>query len=556
MRCLAVLSARLPGTLSAGRLLATIALAGLFTGCGMGGPVEGSNEKSAPTTAGHAVTAFGIATESLPSGRPGVAYPTTAFAAVNATGPVTWTLASGTLPGGLTFSSAGVLGGTPATSSFTTLTFRATSGMQSASRTYGLSVGVFGVVATSGLTEGRAWSRVPVTLTCAGATGSVRFEVVSTDSAGAYVTTSTAGTAVWMPGDLGGPTHDDRLRAVDSTSGATAEVRFGVVADPTAGYAAAFGASDVWYVDPHVKAGTHAYATDLHAVLATSGLRQAESTSLDGDGCDRLAETCVRVALLRHLNLMYARNAEGTQGTGLPITFTFREPAGYVHAAPGSWLAGRSDGYSVMALAYGSRINVVGTAFADASDNGQHENDSPSPGGGELGVFPNQLVGMFNLAYNNYELVDRPISADDVPALEAVLYGFAVPAGRPAAIAMAIEGLGRSIASVAAHEIGHSLGLAHTAPSEPGSIMNSMGVIAPSATYRFTDADMARLRARLPGAGRWGGAGKLGPAAPVAATGGMPAGGIQVCGEGETCNLTLAPSTCSCCAHRRAHAPK
>ena len=34
--------------------------------------------------------------------------------------------------------------------------------------------------------------------------------------------------------------------------------------------------------------------------------------------------------------------------------------------------------------------------------------------------------------------------------------------------------------------------------------MNATGVISPSAAYRFTDADLARLRARLPGVGRWG----------------------------------------------------
>ena len=123
----------------------------------------------------------------------------------------------------------------------------------------------------------------------------------------------------------------------------------------------------------------------------------------------------MRVALLKHLNLMYARNADGTQGGGLPISFCYHEPVGYVRAAPGSWLSGRSDRFSVMALAHGTRQNVVGTAFADGTDNGMHENDSPSPGGGELGVFANQFVAMFNLTYNNYELTERPISAEDVP---------------------------------------------------------------------------------------------------------------------------------------------
>jgi hypothetical protein len=525
-----------------------LACSGFLAGCGMGGAEHDAAAKTGSSAENPAATAFTITTTSLPAGQPGVAYPTTTLATANAPGAVTWEVAEGTVPAGLSLDAAGVLSGTPEGSCFCGLTVRATSGVRTAERTFALSVGMFGVVASTGLVEGRAWTGVPVTLTCAGAIGSVRFEVVRTDSAGAYAATNpSAGTAVWMPGDVGGATHADQLRAVDTVSGAVAVLAFSVVVDPTAGFAPEFGASDVWYVDPAVKIGTHAYATDFHAVLVATGLRQASSTTVDGDACDRLAEACVRAAMLRHVNLMYARNADGTRGSGLPVSFCWREPAGYVRASPGSWLSGRSDRYSVMAIAHGTRQNVVGTAFEDGADNGMHENDSPSAGGGELGVFPNQLVTMFNLTYNNHELVDRPVTAADVDALEAILYGFGTAAGRPAAIAVAIDGLGRSIASVVAHEVGHSLGLSHTSPSEPGSIMNSMGVIAPSAVYRFTDADMARLRARLPGTGRWSTSAKVGT--PTAAEAAMPAGGIRVCGEGEKCNLRLAPCGCAGCAH-------
>jgi hypothetical protein len=546
------LPARSSGPRSASRLLGVALLAGLFAGCGMGGAEDEAATKATP--AGNAAAnAFAITTAALPVGQPGVSYPITILTTANAPGAVTWTVGTGTLPAGLDLSASGVLSGVPATAGFSAVTVRATSGTQSAARTFGLSIGVFGVVASDGLIEGRAWTGVPVTLSASGATGDVRFEVVQNESTGAYTSSNGAtGSAVWMPGDLGGASRSDRLRAVDTVSGATATIEFAVMADPTAGYAAGFGSTDVWYVDPTVKVGTHAYATDLQAVLVTAGLRQTGSTTVAGDACDRLAETCVRVALLKHLNLFYARNADGTQGTGLPISFCYREPAGYVRATAGSWLSGRSDRYSVMALAHGSRQNVVGTAFADGNDNGMHENDSPSAGAGELGVFANQFVAMFNLTYNNHELVERPISAQDVPALEALLYGLGPTGGRYAAIATAVDGLGRSIAAVAAHEIGHSLGLAHTSPTEPGSIMNAMGVVAPTAVYRFTDADMARLRARLPGAGRYGAAtSKPGTGPIVASESGMPAGGIQVCGEGEKCNLRLAPPPCPCCAHRR-----
>ena len=106
---------------------------------------------------------------------------------------------------------------------------------------------------------------------------------------------------------------------------------------------------------------------------------------------------------------------------------------------PGTWLSGRSDRFSVMALRPGTRPNVVGTAFLDGESDAAHENDSP-PGAGELGVFPNQFVSLFNMTYNNWELTEHPITAADVPTLEAVLYGLAGAGRPPAAIRMAIDG--------------------------------------------------------------------------------------------------------------------
>jgi hypothetical protein len=515
----------------------------------MGGEDKGSTSKTGVVGGSAPVQGLTITTASLPAGQPGSTYPTTALATVNAAGSVTWGLAAGVLPPGIALSTAGVLSGTPVTPGFFSLTFRASSGTQSANRTLGLSVGVFGMVATSGLLEGKAWTGVPVTVTCSGATGDVRFEVVSSGSSGAYGPVDPAGgSAIWYPGTLGGSGRSDVLRAVDTASGAQAHVAFEVRTDPTASHAAEFGRTDVWYVDPSPKVGTHGFATDFHSVLATAGLRQASSTSADGAPCDRLAEMCVRLALLRHLNVFYLRNADGSQGeAGLLVSFPYRAPPGHERPVPGTSLDGRSDRYSVISLLHGTRQSVVGTAFLDGETNPLHENNTTAPGAGELGVFANQFVSLFNMTYNNWELTERPITAGDVPALEAVLYGQSLPAGRAEAIRAAIDGLGRSVAAVAAHEIGHSLGLSHTAPSEPGSIMNATGVVSPSASYRFTDADQARLRARLPGLGRFGPAtAKPGASGQVAASS-LPEGGIQVCGEAERCNLRLAP--CPCCAH-------
>jgi hypothetical protein len=68
-----------------------------------------------------ALSPLTITTSSVPNGNVGIAY-TTTFAATGGTVPYTWSLATGSLPAGLSLSTAGVLSGTPTTigtSSFT-----------------------------------------------------------------------------------------------------------------------------------------------------------------------------------------------------------------------------------------------------------------------------------------------------------------------------------------------------------------------------------------------------------------------------------------------------
>ncbi len=520
-------------------LLAALVTATGLAGCGAGGPAGDSPLKGGGGSGGATAPAdtFGIATTSLPAGQPGVAYPTITLTTVAAPGPVAWTLSGGRLPEGLSLSEAGVLAGTPVEEGFSALTVTALSGGLSATRTFGLSIGVFGLVVSDGLVQGTAWSGEPVTLLAAGAAGTVRFEVVEDGSGGRLSTEATPGLARWLPGTRTGPGRADRLAAVDGATGARAEVSFGVERDPTAGFVAEFGSTDVWYVDTGVKVGAHGYATDLHAVLAATGLRDPSSTGRSGTPADRLAELCVHVSLLRWLNVLYGRNPDGSAGSGLPISFAYALPAGYEAPAPGSWLEGGSTRYSVLGLAHGTRPGVLGTAFTDGATNAQHENDTTTAGAGELGVFGNQMTTTFNVAYNNYDLPVRPVGADDLAALENVLYGRGDRGGRTSMLLGIVDGLGRTLAAVAAHEIGHSLGLPHTNPSVAGSLMNGTTVISPQAGYAFLPQDLAALRARLPGVGRFGGSAK------PSATRSLPSGGLAVCGaEPGRCDLLLATS--------------
>ena len=68
-----------------------------------------------------------ITTGSLPSGTVNTAYNRT-LAATGGTTPYSWSLSAGTLPAGLTLSSAGVIGGTPTAAATSTFTVRVTDG--------------------------------------------------------------------------------------------------------------------------------------------------------------------------------------------------------------------------------------------------------------------------------------------------------------------------------------------------------------------------------------------------------------------------------------------
>jgi hypothetical protein len=76
---------------------------------------------------------------SLPSGTVGTVYTTTQFLA-SGSPTITWSITSGTLPTGLTFSSSGLLSGTPTAASSGSITFTATNGVGSANLPLSLTV--------------------------------------------------------------------------------------------------------------------------------------------------------------------------------------------------------------------------------------------------------------------------------------------------------------------------------------------------------------------------------------------------------------------------------
>ena len=112
-----------PGlTLSSGGIIAgTPTVAGTFTftvGVADSSPTPATASVQLSLTIAGKVT---ITTSSLPAGSVDVAYSAT-LSAVGGVTPYTWTLASGSLPAGLTLSSAGAISGTPTTAGSSTFT--------------------------------------------------------------------------------------------------------------------------------------------------------------------------------------------------------------------------------------------------------------------------------------------------------------------------------------------------------------------------------------------------------------------------------------------------
>src|SRR5262249_10843973 len=103
--------------------VATAAAAGSTTISATLGSVSGSTGltvRSGPLT---------ITTTALPGARVGVAYSAT-LTATGGTPPYTWSIASGTLPAGLTLTSAGVISGTPTAIGTSSFTVKVTAGAQ------------------------------------------------------------------------------------------------------------------------------------------------------------------------------------------------------------------------------------------------------------------------------------------------------------------------------------------------------------------------------------------------------------------------------------------
>jgi hypothetical protein len=475
-------------------IVAVIALA--VAGCAGGG---GGDE-------GGGGNPFAISTSTLPVGGANVPY--SASLQVNGGAPpYFWNLSGGTsLPPGLGLSSTGTISGTPTT--LGTFPFEVTVADSSATpsvdvASYVLVVAAFD--ASVGLLHwGDAWTGESYPVSAVGGSG-VTYSLVVNESGGSITGANpSAGTATYVAGPSPGT---DRIRATDA-GGGTEDIDVPVRENPVGNMKATFTGTDVWYLRFEGKEDfTHAFANDYDQSLASLGLRAPTSIDATGTVADQVAWTWIRQRTLAFLNEFYRNAPDGSAlPGGLEISFPFDQPLPpHFHPADGAVNGGTFNQYNVISFLHGSLNGVLGTAYLDEPSNDSQENDTTTDDAGDLGVFTDELSSYFAVAYHNDTLPDAPIGSGDVARLKALLYGTPMPGdARYDEIKRIGEAYAKTMAAVAAHEIGHSLSLSHTSPSQPGSIMNAATVIGPGASYAFTTGDVAALSAALPGPNRGG----------------------------------------------------
>ena len=147
-----------------------------------------------------------IGTVSLPNGTVGVSYSQT-LSVTGGTSPYTWSIATGSLPSGLSLSSSGVVSGTPTTAGGpTSITFKVTD-LTSTTATKSLSIAITTPpsISTNSLPNGTVGTAYSQTLAATGGTSPYSWTVIA-GSLPSGLTLSSSGLISGTPTTAGGPT--------------------------------------------------------------------------------------------------------------------------------------------------------------------------------------------------------------------------------------------------------------------------------------------------------------------------------------------------------------
>jgi len=416
------------------------------------------------------------------------------LAAAGGQEPYSWWVSSSgdPLPAGISLTNDGQLAGTPTESRAATVVVAVRGADSSLDlRSFLLEVRDIEIEGGTGsaLTPGQQ-----LALSASGGSPSYQF-ALQTNMSGASISTDGSYTA-------GNNSGVDVIRATDN-DGFYDELAVTIGSDPFIGFQAIWGSTDVWWVNWDVVYDpSPLYATDIDEVLVSLGLRRSESTDAAGTEADQLARLLLIRRALGHLSQYYGNNDNGSPKQG-GLSISFVGPAGTSGTTPavGSVLGAAPSRYSTICTRYGPNQGVVGTAWLDGN-NVNVEHNCGNPSNTPLGVFANRILGPYLQAYNN-SISQNPVGPSDVDGLRSLLDGNPPANARESDIFDVADNYGRTLAAVLAHEIGHSLGLQHSSPSEGlGDIMNASLNVGQSIQYAFNGGHWASLQSGLPGPNR------------------------------------------------------
>ena len=464
-------------------LLLTVTL--FLPACGGGGGNPAPAQQSTVT----------IESSVFDAGNVGLPY-SQSMRATGGNGNYTWWISSAgdALPDGLSLTDQGDLTGTPTQSTVRSVVVVVQdSNAELATRTLRIETRDIEITGADG---GSLPVGTTLTLTASGGSATYSFSL-SVNSSGASLQGSGSYTA-------GSGSGVDVIRATDA-EGFFDEVAITVGSDPFAGFAAAWGTSDVWWINWDVVYDSDpVFASDFDGVLADLGFRHASSTGATGTEEDNLARSFVIRRTLGHLSTYYGNTFDGASAAG-GLGISFVKPAGPAQGTtPGVGSVGfpGSFVYNSICVRNSNSGNTIGTAYLDGTNNTRIEHDCGNPGSLVLGVFANRLLGPFRSAMGS-GISSSPITAADIGALRSLLDGNAPQGAREQALFDAANDWGRILAAVLAHEIGHSLGLTHAPSGSPVTdIMNSSLTINRSNFYAFSAIQWVQLQGALPGPNR------------------------------------------------------